>query len=107
MANAPRPARVQENGWAAMALRSIGPVTVEVAPGKPASDRPSVSGVYRNKAAAEALPETYNGCATLYEIFNKAVEEHGDNRCGAWLLELAPRGAGAAAASSSWVWTLC
>lgn len=63
----------------------VGPITVQVAPGRPAGaddSQPATSGVYRNKAAAAALPETYNGCATLFELFNKAVEEHGDNRCG-------------------------
>lgn len=26
------------------------------------------SGIYRNKASAEALPTTYNDCSTLYEV---------------------------------------
>lgn len=66
-------------------MTSVGPITIRVSEPCAATDsQPSVSGVYRNKAAAEELPETYNGCATLYELFNKAVEEHGDNRCLGW-----------------------
>jgi hypothetical protein len=63
-------------------MKSIGPITVQVEPPKPASDgSPSYSGVYRNKAAVDGLPETTNGCATLFELFNKSVEDYGDNRC--------------------------
>lgn len=62
-------------------MTAVGPITVRVSEGAPSSgDRPATSGVYRNKASVEAMPETYNGCATLYELFNKAVEEHADNR---------------------------
>lgn len=43
-----------------------------------------MSATYRNVAAADELPTTLNGCATLYELFNKAVEEHGDNKCLGW-----------------------
>ncbi|PSC75938.1 acetyl-synthetase [Micractinium conductrix] len=50
----------------------------------PIGGSPSVSGTYRNCASVDALPTTYNGCATLYELFNKAVDEHGDNRCLGW-----------------------
>lgn len=54
---------------------------MQVAPVKAAEEgKPSVSGIYRNKAAVEALPETYNGCGTLYELFNKTVEICGSNR---------------------------
>lgn len=65
-------------------MTAVGPITIKVAEGKPGVEggQPAVSGTYRNKAAAEGLPETYNGCATLYELFNKAVEEHGGNRWG-------------------------
>ena len=46
--------------------QTIGPVTVEVAPGRPEEGgRPGVSPTYRNKAAADELPTTFNGCATL------------------------------------------
>ncbi len=30
--------------------------------------RRNCSGIYRNKASAEELPTTYNGCSTLYEV---------------------------------------
>ena len=63
--------------------QTIGPVTVEVAPGRPEEGgRPGVSPTYRNKAAADELPTTFNGCATLYELFNKTVEQYGENRRG-------------------------
>lgn len=63
-------------------MTAVGPITVRISdPREGSEDKPGVSGVYRNKASAEALPETYNGCATLYELFNKAVEEHENNRC--------------------------
>lgn len=62
-------------------MTAVGPITVRISdPVAGGESQPGVSGIYRNKASAEALPETYNGCATLYELFNKAVEEHGDNR---------------------------
>lgn len=65
----------------AAAMTAIGSITVQVAPAKPAAEgQPAVSGVYRNKASAEALPETYSGCSTLYELFNKSVELYGGNR---------------------------
>ena len=41
---------------------------------------PAPTRLPRVQASAGGLPETYNGCATLYELFNKAVEEHGENR---------------------------
>lgn len=77
-------------------MTSVGPITVRISEPRAGSEgQLGVSGIYRNKASAEALPETYNGCATLYELFNKAVEEHGDNRCigrrGLLLLPLLPR----------------
>ncbi|KAL4444107.1 hypothetical protein ABPG75_011844 [Micractinium tetrahymenae] len=66
-------------------MTAVGPITVRISEPRAGSEgQPGVSGIYRNKASAEALPETYNGCATLYELFNKAVEEHGDNRCLGW-----------------------
>jgi hypothetical protein len=62
-------------------MTSVGPITVQVAPAKAAEDgKPSVSGIYRNKAAVEALTETFNGCGTLYELFNKTVEHCSSNR---------------------------
>jgi hypothetical protein len=66
-------------------MTSVGPITVQVAPAKAAEDgKPSVSGIYRNKAAVEALTETFNGCGTLYELFNKTVEHCSSNRCLGW-----------------------
>lgn len=39
--------------------KKIGPVTVEVAPGRPAEgDKPGVSATYRNNAATDELPST-------------------------------------------------
>ena len=61
--------------------RRIGPITLEVAPAPAAGEGPSHSGTYRNIAAAEGLPDTFLGCATLYELFNKSVEQYGSNRC--------------------------
>ena len=63
----------------AMAASRLGLITVKVSTA-PIGGSPSVSGTYRNCASVDALPTTYNGCATLYELFNKAVDEHGDNR---------------------------
>jgi hypothetical protein len=63
-------------------MKSVGPITVEVAPGQPQrGDQPAVSATYRNVAAAEALPATFDGAATLYELFRKSVELYGDNKC--------------------------
>lgn len=65
-------------------MTSVGPITVRLGEGKAAGgeDRPSCSAVYRNVAAKDggALPDTFNGCGTLYELFEKAVAEHGSNR---------------------------
>jgi hypothetical protein len=66
-----------------MAQVPRGPITVEVAPPPPAPAEgggPSVSATFRNRASVEELPTTYEGCSTLFELFNKAVEEHADNR---------------------------
>ena len=64
--------------------KAIGPVTVEVAPGRPEEGgRPGVSPTYRNKSSVDGLPTTFNGCATLYELFNNTVEQYGENRRGA------------------------
>ena len=63
-------------------MKSVGPITVEVAPGQPQrGEQPAVSATYRNVAAAEALPDTFDGAATLYELFRKSVELYGDNKC--------------------------
>lgn len=64
-------------------MTSVGPITVRLGEGKPAGgeESPSCSAVYRNSAAQDgALPDTANGCTTLYELFDRAVQEHGDNR---------------------------
>lgn len=59
--------------------KKVGPLTVEVSPGRPAEgDRLAVSGVYRNIAAVDGFTTTVNGSTTLYEIFKKVVEEKGD-----------------------------
>lgn len=61
-------------------LKRVGPLTVEVESGKPAEgDRPAVSGVYRNVAAADGFTTTVDGATTLYEIFKNSVDAHGDS----------------------------
>jgi long-chain acyl-CoA synthetase len=66
-------------------MTAVGPLTVRLSEPTPATDsHPSRSGIYRNKASAEELPTTYNGCSTLYELFNKSVEEHPNNKCLGW-----------------------
>lgn len=76
-------------------MTAVGPVTVRVSEGRAAAGgeggQPSVSGTYRHQAAMDGLLDSCNGCATLYELFNKAVQEHGGNR---WVL----------AANGRWWW---
>jgi hypothetical protein len=63
-------------------VTAIGQVAVRVSEPRDAvgEEQPAVSGVYRNKAAVDGLPETYSECATLYELFNKSVELYPTNR---------------------------
>ncbi|KAI7842469.1 hypothetical protein COHA_003823 [Chlorella ohadii] len=66
-------------------MTAVGPLTVRLSEPTPATEgHPSRSGIYRNKASAEELPTTYNGCSTLYELFNKSVEENPTNKCLGW-----------------------
>eukprot|EP00887_Chlorella_sp_A99_P001271 scaffold14.g1271.t1 len=66
-------------------FKRVGPITIEVAPGRPAEgDRPGVSPTYRNVAATDGLPETFEGVATLYEAFNASVDRFGDCNCVGW-----------------------
>lgn len=67
-------------------VTAIGQVAVRVSEPRDAvgEEQPAVSGVYRNKAAVDGLPETYSECATLYELFNKSVELYPTNRCLGW-----------------------
>lgn len=64
--------------------KRVGPNTIEVALPADAKGeaRPSVSATYRNTAAADGLPTTVDGCSTLYEVFNHAVQLHPEQRCG-------------------------
>ena len=66
-------------GMAEGHFQRVGPITIEVAPGRPAQgDKPGVSATYRNIAAKDGLPESFEGATTLYESFNAAVERFGD-----------------------------
>ena len=63
--------------------KTIGPVTVEVGPPRAAEEGGlGVSATYRNIAAVDGLPATFEGASTLYELFNQTVEQYGENRCG-------------------------
>ena len=65
--------------------KKIGPLTIEVSPGRPAEgDRPAVSGIYRNIAAADGFVTDVRGSKTLFEIFEKSVQENGDRKCVEW-----------------------
>lgn len=62
-------------------LKHVGPLTVEVTPGRPEQgDTPAVSAVYRNVAAAEKFTTTVDGSTTLYEIFKASAEKHADQK---------------------------
>lgn len=75
-------------------FKSVGPITVEVEPGKK-----NYSPVYRNVAAKDGLPETFEGASTLYEAFNNSVERFGDCECIGWR----PIGADGKAGAYEWL----
>ena len=86
--------------------RRIGPITLEVAPAPAAGEGPSHSGTYRNIAAAEGLPDTFLGCATLYELQQErgAVRQQqvrADVTTAAWVSAVAAAAAAAAVAAAA------
>ena len=60
--------------------KALGPSTIEVAPAEPDRKPHSLSATWRNKHAAEAMPDKACGCATLAELFQHSVELYGSNR---------------------------
>ncbi|KAL6783917.1 LCS1 [Auxenochlorella protothecoides x Auxenochlorella symbiontica] len=81
-------------------LKHVGPLTVEVTPGRPEQgDTPAVSAVYRNVAAAEKFTTTVDGSTTLYEIFKASAEKHADQKCLGWR----PRGSDGKCGPYKWL----